>query len=137
MDNTRVLLALLGVALALAPLAADSAARIAAAVVPATTAVLIDGELTEEVWSRAPVATGFKQRDPRDGAPATFDTEVRVAYDDNAIYVAVSAADPDPAKLVGLRTRRDEGHPPTGSASPSILSTTAGLRMSSRSIPRA
>src|SRR5215210_9403932 len=111
MRNTRALLILFGAAFAAAPLRADSAARIAAAVVPAATAIHIDGELTEEVWSRAPLVTGFKQRDPRDGAPATFDTEVRVAYDDNAVYVAVNAADPDPSKLVGLRTRRDEGSP--------------------------
>src|SRR5215213_4765425 len=101
MRSTRVLLAVLSVALGSAPLAADSAARLATAVVAGATAIRIDGELTDEVWSRAPVVTGFKQRDPRDGAPATFDTEVRVAYDDNAIYVAVDAADPDPAKLVG------------------------------------
>src|SRR5215207_2707609 len=111
MRTTRVLLTLFGAAVAAAPLTADSTARLAAMAVPAATAVRIDGELTDEVWSRASMVTGFKQRDPRDGAPATYDTEVRVAYDDNAIYVAVQANDPEPAKLVGLRTRRDEGSP--------------------------
>jgi hypothetical protein len=112
MRNTRVLLALFVVSLFAAPtLASNSTARIAAVVVPAATAVRIDGELTEEVWNRAPVVSGFKQRDPRDGEPATFDSEVRVAYDDDALYIAVNAADPEPARLVGLRTRRDEGSP--------------------------
>ena len=86
-------------------------ARIAATAVPATTAVRVDGDLTDEVWQKAPVITGFKQRDPQDGAPATFETEARLAYDDNALYVAVQATDPDPGKIIGLRTRRDEGSP--------------------------
>ena len=96
---------------AIAPMGSDTPARIAATAVPAATAVRIDGELTDEVWQRAPVVTGFKQRDPRDGAPATFETEARVAYDDTALYVAVLALDPEVGKIVGLRTRRDEGSP--------------------------
>ena len=92
-------------------LLADSSSRIAATLVPAATAVRVDGDLTDEVWQRAPVINGFKQRDPRDGAPATFDTEARVAYDDNAIYIAVHAIDPQPQQIIGLRTRRDEGSP--------------------------
>ncbi|MBA3296986.1 MAG: carbohydrate binding family 9 domain-containing protein, partial [Acidobacteria bacterium] len=92
------------------PPAANSGARVAVTV-PAATAVQFDGDLNEEVWRRAPVITGFKQRDPRDGAPATFETEARVAYDDHAMYVAVQANDPDPAQLIGLRTRRDEHSP--------------------------
>ncbi len=101
----------LALALATAPLIANSSARIAAPAVASATAVHIDGELNEEFWAHAPSVNGFKQRDPRDGAPATYDTDVRVAYDDTSIYVAVQANDPEPAKLVGLRTRRDEGSP--------------------------
>jgi hypothetical protein len=82
-----------------------------AAEVDRATAIRIDGEVSDDVWRRAPVLTGFKQREPRDGAPATFETEVRVAYDKDAIFVAVEAKDPDPTKLIGLRTRRDEGSP--------------------------
>ena len=68
----------------------ETVSRIAATAVPATTAVRVDGDLTDEVWQKAPVITGFKQRDPQDGAPATFETEARLAYDDNALYVAVA-----------------------------------------------
>ncbi len=94
-----------------AVIASDAPARVAVAAVPAATAIRVDGDLTDEVWQRAPVITGFKQRDPRDGAPATFETEARVAYDDAAIYVAVQANDPEVRKLIGLRTRRDEHSP--------------------------
>ena len=88
----------------------DGPLRVAATPVQAT-AVRVDGDLSEEVWQRAPAVTGFKQRDPRDGAPATYETEARVAYDDTAMYVAVEALDPDPTRIVGLRTRRDEASP--------------------------
>ena len=56
------------------------AARVVAQPVTAATAIHIDGDLSEIVWQQAPVTTGFKQRDPKDGADATFETEVRVRY---------------------------------------------------------
>jgi hypothetical protein len=85
--------------------------RVTAIRLSAATAIKVDGDLTEEVWQSVPVIKGFKQRDPKDGADATFDTEARVAYDGSALYVAVLALDPEPARLVGIRTRRDEGSP--------------------------
>src|SRR5688500_3043112 len=87
------------------------AAIVATPLPPSATAIQIDGELTEEIWKKVPSVTGFVQRDPKEGAPATFDTEVRVAFDDTALYIAVNAIDPDPAKVVGILTRRDEGSP--------------------------
>jgi hypothetical protein len=90
---------------------ADRTPAVAATPVEPATAIRLDGELTEEVWQTAPVITRFKQRDPKDGADATFDTEARVAYDATSLYVAVLALDPEPARLVGIRTRRDEGSP--------------------------
>ncbi len=43
--------------------------------------------------------------------PRPSTREVRVAYDDSAVYVAVLALDPEPARLVGIRTRRDQDSP--------------------------
>lgn len=51
------------------------------------------------------------QREPKEGAAPSFPTEVRVAYDATAIYVAVEARDAEPARLVGLLTRRDSHSP--------------------------
>jgi hypothetical protein len=104
---------LLTVALALPDGSAERSSdlRVAAAPLTSATAVRVDGELTEDVWQSAPVINGFKQREPNDGAPATYDTEARMAYDATALYVAVMAADPEPDRLVGIRTRRDEGSP--------------------------
>lgn len=101
------------VALADAPRARAGApaAIVATPLPPSATAMQIDGELTEDIWKKVPAVSGFVQRDPKEGAPATFDTEVRVAFDDTALYIAVNAIDPDPSKVVGILTRRDEGSP--------------------------
>ncbi|MGB2715093.1 MAG: DUF5916 domain-containing protein [Vicinamibacterales bacterium] len=90
---------------------ADVPPRVPATPIASTSAVRVDGELTEEVWQQAPLISGFKQRDPKDGADATYETEARVGYDASALYVAVQAIDPEPARIVGIRTRRDEGSP--------------------------
>jgi hypothetical protein len=79
--------------------------------VPAASALKLDGDLNDAVWQRAVPITDFRQRDPHEGAPPTFPTEVRVAYDETAIYIAVEAFDPDPGKLVGRLTRRDSDSP--------------------------
>ena len=48
--------------------------------------VTLDGLPDEAAWNDAPIASHFIQNDPREGEPATFDTEVRVVYDDDALY---------------------------------------------------
>src|SRR5687768_12119722 len=91
--------------------AASEAPRVAAQPLSSASAIKLDGDLSEEVWQTAPLVSGFKQREPKDGAPATFETEARIAYDADAIYVAVQAIDPEPARIVGIRTRRDDYSP--------------------------
>ena len=41
----------------------------------------IDGVLDEAIWQQIEPITGFRQRWPVDGAPASERTEVRIAYD--------------------------------------------------------
>ena len=67
----------------------------------------IDGTFSDLAWEGAAVVRGFVQRDPREGAPATLPTEVRIVYDTANVYVAVRAFDPEPSRLVGFLTRRD------------------------------
>ena len=67
----------------------------------------IDGTFSDLAWNNAAVVRGFVQRDPREGAPATLPTEVRIVYDTANVYVAVRAFDPEPSRLVGFLTRRD------------------------------
>jgi hypothetical protein len=77
---------------------------------PATRAsgpITLDGRLDEPAWAAAPVADRFIQNDPREGEPATFDTEVRMLYDDDALYIGVFAHDPDPADIIVNELRKD------------------------------
>jgi hypothetical protein len=74
-------------------------------------AVTVDGRLDEPVWSNGHAVTEFKQRDPNEGAPASFRTEVRVAYDDEALYIGARMHDPAPDSILARLTRRDVSIP--------------------------
>jgi hypothetical protein len=89
-------------------------ASVEARAVPALPAVrvegappVIDGDLSDSAWALAPVATSFVQFDPDEGAPASQPTEVRVLYDDDALYVAFRAWESDPSEIRAQLTRRD------------------------------
>ena len=73
----------------------------------ASTPITLDGALDEPDWAAAPVARGFIQADPREGQPATFDTEVRMLYDDDAVYVGAVALDPDPSRVIVTDLKKD------------------------------
>ncbi|HEV2147258.1 MAG TPA: DUF5916 domain-containing protein [Longimicrobiaceae bacterium] len=75
--------------------------------IPAGETPTVDGRLDEAVWSRAEPARGFIQNAPKAGAPASQDTEAWVAYDDQAVYVAVRMYDTRPDSIVGQLARRD------------------------------
>jgi len=89
-----------------APPVGPRAAPVAAAA-RRTGDVVIDGHLDEPAWQAASAQRGFVQREPHAGRRPTFDTEFRVLYDDDALYVAVRAHDPEPSRIRGLLTRRD------------------------------
>jgi hypothetical protein len=72
-----------------------------------TEAPSIDGALDERVWQDAAPLTGFVQAEPFEGMPASENTEVRILYDDEAIYVGVVLHDRDPSLIVTTDTRRD------------------------------
>ena len=67
----------------------------------------LDGRLTEAVWHTAPAITNLTQREPNEGAPAIENTEVRFAYDDDALYVGARMFSGDPKAIRALVTRRD------------------------------
>jgi hypothetical protein len=67
----------------------------------------LDGVLDEPDWSLAGVATSFTQRFPDPGKPATFQTEVRILYDGDAIYVGARMFDPHPDSIVAPIARHD------------------------------
>jgi hypothetical protein len=68
----------------------------------------VDGRLDDEAWRTAVVATDFLQREPDEGKPATERTELRVVFDDQAVYVGVKLYDREPARIVRRLSRRDD-----------------------------
>ena len=68
----------------------------------------IDGVLDDEMWKQAPIASGFYQRDPEEGIPASEETAFQVAYDDEALYIAIMCYDSEPDKIVRRLYRRDQ-----------------------------
>lgn len=74
--------------------------------VKATQAPRIDGNLDDEAWKAAPLATDFIQNFPTYGQKATVRTEVRVLYDNSAVYVGAYLYD-DPSLVRRQITSRD------------------------------
>ncbi|HTM34910.1 MAG TPA: DUF5916 domain-containing protein [Vicinamibacterales bacterium] len=67
----------------------------------------IDGLLDEALWQRIEPATGFIQSDPIEGQPATEQTEVRVAFDKDFLYIAARCLDSDPSGVIVNEIRKD------------------------------
>ena len=64
----------------------------------------IDGTLSDPAWQQPTPISGFRQREPQDGIPATERTEVRVLYDSHHVYFVESCTDAptDDFRLVSL-----------------------------------
>jgi hypothetical protein len=60
---------------------------------PTTVPITLDGELSEESWQAADVATDFWMKFPRDDEKAERQTEVRVTYDDKYLYIGAVCYD--------------------------------------------
>jgi len=70
-------------------------------------AIILDGRLDDAAWQRAEASRNFTQSWPNPGQPGTDPTEVRVVYDDEAIYVGVRAFDARPDSIAAQLARRD------------------------------
>jgi len=69
---------------------------------------IINGELDEEAWSHGVWGGDFIQFEPAEGMPVSQQTEFKILYDDNNIYVAIKAYDSAPDSIVTRMTRRDD-----------------------------
>jgi len=68
----------------------------------------LDGNvLGDSVWARVPTIGGLVQSRPYAGEPASERTEVRIAYDEENLYLGVVCYDSEPDKLVVSDARRD------------------------------
>ena len=68
--------------------------------------MVLDGQLNEDDWKSASVATNFFLNYPVDTAAATFQTEARLTFDDHALYVSFVCFD-DKTPNVVQSLRRD------------------------------
>ncbi len=68
--------------------------------------IVVDGVLSESVWRR-PGFDDFHQREPKEGALPSERTEVWLAYDDGALYIAARMHDRAPDSLTVRLSRRD------------------------------
>ena len=104
---------LLGALIAGRPAGAQSAgappaAAPAFAAVASEDAPLLDGVvLGDPAWDEAAPATGFRQTQPDEGAPASERTEVRVVFTERTLYVGVVCYDTDPGSIAIADSRRD------------------------------
>ncbi len=69
----------------------------------------VDGKLTEAIWKNAEIATDFLMINPDNGKPElkARKTEVKVVYDNDAIYIGATLFDNEPSKIRKELTLRD------------------------------
>ena len=71
------------------------------------TPITLDGLLTEIVWEDAVSVSGFIQQEPSAGKPATEDTEVRILYDTENLYIGAICHDSEPDRIIHKEMRYD------------------------------
>lgn len=75
-----------------------------------TDAPKIDGNLSDAIWQNITPSGNFNMYQPGNEGiiPAQFQTEVKMAYNDKAVYIAAYLYDPDPDKILKQFSQRDD-----------------------------
>ena len=68
---------------------------------------IIDGHLTDEVWTLGTPIRDLFVDQPVEGDPLPQKTEIRILYDDDALYVAAWCYDTEPDEITASLMRRD------------------------------
>jgi hypothetical protein len=69
--------------------------------------IVLDGSLSHPAWKRAPVFDQNHEMEPVRGRKPTHVTQVQVLYDEQAMYVGVTALDPEPSRIRAPLVRHD------------------------------
>jgi hypothetical protein len=71
--------------------------------------IIIDGNFDEDVWKSAAIATNFKMIAPDNGRDETNErrSEVKIVYNNDAIFIAAKLYDNEPNKIQKELTTRD------------------------------
>lgn len=72
--------------------------------------ITLDGKLDEAIWQSVPIATDFVMFQPDNGKKVEDNkrTEVRVLYDNEAIYIGALLFDNEPNKILKEISKRDD-----------------------------
>ena len=71
--------------------------------------VEVDGILNEPEWQNAEPVSDFTQLELIEGAPASEQTEVRILFNNDNLYIGVICYDSEPEKIIHKELKRD-GH---------------------------
>jgi len=72
-----------------------------------TEPIMLDGALDEAVWKGEVACSNLVQEDPHEWEQPSQRTDVRVAYDEDALYVGARMWDSQPDSIVARLARRD------------------------------
>jgi hypothetical protein len=75
---------------------------------PANQSIKLDANLNDAAWSEAQVISDFTQYDPQFNQAPRYKTEVRILYDDQALYVGARLFDPRPDSILTQLGNRDD-----------------------------
>jgi hypothetical protein len=71
--------------------------------------ITLDGVLDDAAWAAVQPASDFRQHEPHDGEPATQRTEIRLLFDEDALYIGARMFDSlGAAGVRGRLVRRDQ-----------------------------
>lgn len=106
----RALFAFLGVAYSIAALSqpGQDPGQKSVRIQRAPTPPVIDGVLDDAVWDNAAVVDDLRQVYPIEFAPPSERTEIRLLYDDDALYVGAIMYDTDPDDITALNLRQND-----------------------------
>ncbi|MBT8307838.1 MAG: carbohydrate binding family 9 domain-containing protein [Maribacter sp.] len=68
----------------------------------------LDGLVDEAFWLNIPENGNFRMQEPKEGGEPTEQTEIRIAFDKQNIYISVICYDSDPAGIKAFQMKRDE-----------------------------
>lgn len=77
------------------------------AVARASSKIEVDGRLGESAWAAAPVIEVPYESSPGENTPAPVDTECRITYDAERLYLGCTAFDPQPERIRAHLADRD------------------------------
>ncbi|MFW5821474.1 MAG: sugar-binding protein, partial [Bacteroidota bacterium] len=69
---------------------------------------VIDASLNDPAWDYLSPAGKFIQVSPYNGKPSRMKSEVKIIYNDEALYIGAMLHDPDPTSIVTHLSKRDE-----------------------------